>query len=63
MVSSFLLGSCLLFGLIFLDVDALGAALPDFFEQINRHTFVASPAHWLLNLLLVKWICPRLFIS
>jgi ABC-2 type transport system permease protein len=46
-VSSFLLGSCLLFALIFLDVDALKiSALPDFFEQITRHTFVASPAHW-----------------
>ena len=46
-VSSFLLGSCALFALIFLDVDALQiAALPNFVEQISRFTFVASPAHW-----------------
>ena len=46
-VSSFLLGSCALFALIFLDVDALQiAALPNFVEQISRFTFIASPAHW-----------------
>ena len=46
-VSSFLLGSCVLFALIFLDVDALQiAALPNLIEQISRFTFIASPAHW-----------------
>ena len=46
-VSSFLLGSCALFALIFLDVDALQiAALPNLIEQISRFTFIASPAHW-----------------
>ncbi len=46
-VSSFLLGSCALFTLIFLDVDAFQiAALPNFIEKISRFTFVASPAHW-----------------
>ena len=46
-VGAFLLGSCALFILIFLDVDALQiAALPNFFEYISRFTFVASPAHW-----------------
>ncbi len=46
-VSSFLLGSCALFTLIFLDVDALQvAALPNFLEHTSRFTFIASPAHW-----------------
>ena len=46
-VSSFLLGSCALFALVFLDVDVLQiSGLPGFFEKISRFTFVASPAHW-----------------
>lgn len=47
-VSSFLLGSCSLFVLVFLDFNALQfTSLPEFLEQISRYTFLASPVHWL----------------
>ena len=46
-VGAFLLGSCVLFTLIFLDIDALQiSVLPPVFEHLSRFTFVASPAHW-----------------
>jgi len=47
-VSSFLLGSSLIFALLFTDVNALQASLvPDWLKHVSHYLFVMSPKHWM----------------
>ena len=63
-VSSFLLGSCALFALIFLDVDALQiAALPNLIEQISLLLLLLARPIGLMSLLRVRLAYPECFFS
>ena len=47
-VSSFLLGSSLIFVLLFTDVNALQTSLvPEWFKYVSHYLFVMSPKHWM----------------
>ena len=47
-VSSFLLGSSLIFVLLFTDVNALQTSLvPEWFKHVSHYLFVMSPKHWM----------------
>ena len=47
-VSSFLLGSSLIFVLLFTDVNALQTSLvPGWFKHVSHYLFVMSPKHWM----------------
>ena len=47
-VSSFLLGSSLIFFLLFTDVNALQTSLvPNWFKHVSHYLFVMSPKHWM----------------
>ena len=47
-ISSFLLGSGLIFILLFTDVNAVQTSLvPDWFKYVSHYLFVISPKHWM----------------
>ena len=47
-ISSFLLGSSLIFILLFTDVNAVQTSLvPDWFKHVGHYLFVISPKHWM----------------